>query len=282
VVSRVWLLAVCALSGCGWKSDGLERLERLYPTKLPVIADAGSGPELDLGTPKCSGFDGRWAVRLVQQGTIAPIGEAWGMTVTDLFLADSTAQSFSLRFCDQQVAITTSGGATDLGRSKVSDVLQATLARNPVTLTLPGDGTFSASELVWLWGLKGVANPLTDILPNKDNFAGDVRVWDQDDDGKPGVTLGILAPAGDRYMVRRAVWTFGPGKLTFDNQWISGPLTSAITESGLDATNALLLTAAPITPKAAGTVYQLRCVGPTYSCASLAADQLRLFKEAPR
>ena len=83
-------------------------------------------------------------------------------------------------------------------------------------------------------------------------------------------------------MVRRAVWSFAPGKLTFDNQWITGSLSSAITERGLDATNSALLTAAPITPTAEGTVYQLRCVGSTYSCASLSADHALLFKDAPR
>jgi hypothetical protein len=270
------------LCSCGWKSDGLERLEELYPTKAPVIPDAGSTAVIDLGTPKCSGFDGTWAVRLVQKGNISPIGEAWGMVVTDLFLADSAGQTFSLRFCDQQVAITTTTAATDLGRSKVSAELQATLARSPVVLALPGDGTFRATDLVWLWGLTGLASPLTDALPNKDNYAGDARVWDQDSDGKPGVTLGILAPAGDRYMVRRAVWSFAPGKLTFDNLWITGALSAAITESGLDATNALLLTPAPITPKAEGSVYQLRCVGSTYSCGALAVDHPQLFKDAPR
>ena len=281
-MKRAAVFVALLLTGCGWKSDGLERLEALYPTVVPVVPDAGPAGAVDLGTPQCSGFDGKWAVRLVQKGTISPLGEAWGMVVTDLFLADSSAQTFSLKFCDQQTAITTSGGSTDLGRSKVSPLLQATLAKNPITLALPGDGTFKVDSLVWLWGLKNVVHPLTDVLPNKDDYPTDVRVWDQDDDGKPGVTLQILAPAGDRYMVRRAVWSFAPGKLTFDNQWITGMLSSTITESGLDSTNALLLTAAPISPKTEGTVYQLRCVGSTYTCASLSAEHPQVFKDAPK
>ena len=279
---RLATLLAVLLAGCGWKSDGLERLEALYPTKAPVVPDAGTMGPLDLGTPKCSGFDGTWAVRLVQNATIAPLGEPWKLAVTDLFLAESVGQTFSLRFCDQQTAITTSGGASDLGRSRVPDALRAALARTPVTLTLPGDGTFRAENLVWLWGLESLPSPLTAALPDKDNHLGDPRVKDQDGDGKPGVTLEIIVPAGARYMVRRAIWTFAPGKLTFDNQWITGPLTSAITESGLDATNPLLLTPAPLTPKPEGTVYQLRCVGQTVTCASLAAEHGPLFKDAPR
>ncbi len=280
MVKAALLFTLLGAVGCGWKSDGLERLEAQYPTRILVVPDAGNHPTIDIGTPQCSGFDGTWAVRLVQKGTIAPLGEAWGIGVTDLFLADSKAQSLSLRFCDQQVEITTSGGATDLGRSKVPEALQLALARTPVTLALPGDGTFRADGLVWLWGIRSAS--ATDALPNKDNHTSDARMWDQDNDGKPGVTLKILAPTGDRYMVRRAVWSFAPGNLTFDNQWITGSLTSAITESGLDATNALLLTPAPITAKPAGTGYQLRCVGSTYTCASLAVDYPRLFKDAPR
>ena len=261
------------LAGCGWKSDGLERLELLYPTVVPTIPDAGPTTDVDLGTPDCSGFDGRWAVRLVQKGTIAPLGPPpWSMTVTDLFLAESTNQAFTLRFCDQQVAIDTGSGQTDLGRSEVPGPLRDALARAPLTVTFPSDA-------VWLWGIRNLANPKTDALPTKDNFTGDARVWDEDGDGKPGVSLKILAPAGEASMVRRAAWSFAAPKLTFDNQWITGALSSQISESRLEATNALLLTVAPITPKSA--VYQLRCVGPTFGCASLAAEHPRVFQAAP-
>lgn len=278
------LLFLVLLCGCGWKSDGLERLEMLYPTKPAVVPDSGEPQQIDLGTPRCTGLDGRWAVRLTQRGTIDPLGTnmPWGMTVTDLFLADSTAQGIALRFCDQQVAITNSGGASDLGRSKVPAALQQVLNATPVNVPLPGDGTFRAQDVVWTWGLKGLTDPLNEVLPAKDTYVGDARVWDQDDDGRPGTTLQILSPPGDRAMVRRAIWTFGAGKLTFDNQWLTGTLTAAITESGLQSSNSLLLTVAPITPKADGTVYQLRCVGPSYSCASLSAEHGQVFKNAPK
>ncbi len=268
--------------GCGWKSDGLARLEEQYPTPPVVVIDAGMGRVVDVGTPKCSGFNGKWAVRLVQNGTIAPLGEPWKIVVNDLFLADSDGQSFSFRFCDQQTSISTSGGATDLGRTRVPDALKASVGRYPIQIPLPGNGTFAASNILWFWGLKNLTLPATEDLPTKDNYTGDPRVWDEDEDTKPGVTLQVLAPMGDRYMVRRSIWTFAPGKLTFDNLWITGALTSVINENGLGATNTLLLTPAPITGKAEGTVYQLRCVGETYSCASLSKDATDLFKDAPR
>jgi hypothetical protein len=278
---RALTFATVLLCACGWKSDGLARLEELYPTPVPPSLDAGPITVIDIGTPKCSGFEGRWAMRLVQNGTISPVGEEWKIQVNDLFLADSDGLSFSLRFCDQQSQITTPSGATDLGRTKASDVMKTAIAKTPIQIPLPSNGTFGATNIVWTWGLRGLTAPLTEVLPTKDNYTTDARVWDQDEDGKPGVTLQVVAPAGDRYMVRRSVWNFATGKLTFDNQWISGTLDSVISENGLGATNMLLLTPAPITPKAEGTRYEIRCVGETYTCASLSKDSVQLFRDAP-
>jgi hypothetical protein len=276
----VLALGVVAAS-CGWKSDGLERLEELYPTPEPV--DAGSGP-VDIGTPMCTGYGGNWAVRLVQKATIAPLGQPWNMTLIDLFLAQKSqaGTSMDLRFCNQDVTIVASGQSTDLGKTQVPAALQTALYAAPLSVPLPSDGTFHASDLPWLWGLKDLANPLTDPLPTKDNYVGDPRVVDQDTDTKPGVTMHILSPMGDRYMVRRAVFSFANGTLSLDNQWLTGGLTSRIDESALGASVSLLLTPAPITVLADGTVYEFRCVGATYTCESLARDHRLVFKDAPK
>jgi hypothetical protein len=272
-------LGVVAAS-CGWKSDGLERLEELYPTPVPV--DAGSGP-VDIGTPMCSGYGGNWAVRLVQNSTIAPLGQPWKMTLIDLFLAQksSAGTAMELRFCNQDVSIIASGQSTNLGKTEVPAALKNALYQAPLAVPLPSDGTFHAEDLPWLWGLQNLANPLTDPLPTKDNYMGDPRVVDQDADTQPGVTMHILSPQGDRYMVRRAVFTFANGTLSLDNQWLTGALTSRIDESALGATNNLLLTPAPITVLEEGTEYEFRCVGATYTCESLARDHAEVFKNAP-
>ncbi|MEW6435166.1 MAG: hypothetical protein AB1730_27005 [Myxococcota bacterium] len=284
---RNWLglatsLAVLALaSSCGWKSDGLERLEELYPT--PKLMDGGTGP-VDIGTPNCSGLDGTWAVRLVQGATISPLGAPWDMTLIDLFLArkSSAGTEMELRFCNQDVTIVASGQATNLGKTEVPAALKTALYDAPLKVPLPGDGTFEASNLAWLWGLENLADPLTDPLPTRDNYLGDPNVVDQDGDSQPGVTMRILSPPGDRYMVRRAVLSFAKGDLSLNNQWLTGALSSRIDESALGATNNLLLTPAPITVNADGTKYQLRCVGQTYTCASLERDHRAVFRDAPQ
>lgn len=285
--SRQALFAAFALTltGCGWKSDGLARLDQLGPPPSPAApSDTGSHGPIDLGAPACRGLAGNWAVMLVEPGTISPVGEPWKLTVTNLFLARTEvgAASTQLTFCDQVTRIVTSGGQTDLGRSKVPEALRAALAKAPLVLPLPGDGTFAATDQVWLWGLTGLAHALTDPLPTQADFAADARVWDQDGDGNPGVTLNILAPAGDRYMVRRARWSFAPARLTLDNAWLTGALTASIEESALGASTPVLLTPAPITPRADGALYAFRCVGATYTCPALAQDYAGLFQDAPR
>jgi hypothetical protein len=274
-------VALAFASSCGWRSDGLERLEQLYPSPKPV--DAGEAA-FDLGSPRCSGLDGRWAVRLVQDATIAPLGAPWKMTIIDLFVAQRSASSaaMELRFCNQDVSILASGQATNLGRTEVPAALKAALAATPLAVPLPGDGTFRADELAWLWGLQGLSQPLTEPLPTRGDFMGDARVVDEDGDGQPGVTLRIVSPMGDRQMVRRAALTFQQGTLSLNNQWLTGGLTSRIDESALGASNNLLLTPAPITVNADGTRYQLRCVGEAFTCAALERDHVAIFKDAPR
>jgi len=285
MVSSRHLLTILALgvvaASCGWKTDGLERLDELYPP--PPETDGGTGP-IDIGTPMCSGYGGNWAVRLVQEASISPLGQPWKMTLIDLFLAQKSqaGTEMELRFCNQDVSIIASGQSTNLGKTEVPQALRSALYQAPFKVPLPSDGTFHAEDLVWLWGLQNLANPLTDPLPTKDNYLGDARVVDQDTDTQPGVTMHILSPMGDRYMVRRAVFTFATGALSLDNQWLTGDLTSRIDESALGATNNLLLTPAPITVKAEGTVYEFRCVGATYTCDSLARDHRQVFADAPK
>lgn len=295
---RVVALIALALSpACGWKADGMSRLDELG---APAYTPASNGPTVptgpvDIGTPDCTNLGGRWAVRLVQPGDIQPLGyDIWKLTVNDLFLADIDAAGTTLtlgQYCDQQsVLVQQNGQPVDIGKTEAPQALLDALTASALTIPLPGDGTVAASGVVWLWGLHNVTAPLTDPLPNASNYQGDDRVWDQDGDGNPGVTLRIVSfpGPGSRFMVRRATWTLAPSKLSFDNASITGTLTQHIEESVigslLDQTgkpNNNLSTAAPITPRTAGSVYQMRCVGTTYTCASLAQDQAALFAGAP-
>lgn len=276
------LVVALGAASCGWETDGLARLESLYPTPQP--RDAGPSGPVDIGTPACNGLDGDWAVRLVQKGTITPLLEPWDITLNDLFLARRSADgtAMELRFCDQAVDILASGQPSTMGQTEMPAALKTALFQAPLSVPLPGDGSFEASEVVWLWGLSGLDDVKNGALPDKSNYASSPYVIDEDSDGKPGVTVHVLSPLGDRHMVRRAVLSFAHGKLSLNNQWLTGTLASRIDESALSATSALLMTPAPITIDPAATVYQLRCVGPTFSCDALAAQHAAVFQDAPR
>jgi hypothetical protein len=288
------LVASLLFSACGWKSDGLARLEELYPT--PAGMDAG--PLVPLCTmpddpaaaavqqsATCTGLTaGKWAVRLVQFGSINPSNMGpWNLTLADHFLAVPSAdkKSLELSFCAQNSTLTKlDGSPVALGATKMPDLTRVAIGKTPLLLPLPGDGTFHAVDVVWLWGVRGLANPLTDELPTDPN---DAHVWDQDGDSNPGVTVHVLNPEGDRYMARRSVFGFAPATIAADFGWIAGPLTSAVTEHALAASVSVLKTVAPITVRTeCDSVYQLRCVEAGYTCDQLITDAAALFRDAPR
>lgn len=274
-------LVVAFSASCAMKSDGLERLEELYPTPQPKVENPDA-PD-DLGTPMCTGLGGNWAVRLVQPATIAPLGEPWDLELYDLFLAklSSDGTAMELRFCNQDVTIYADGQQQTLGQPKTPQALKDALYATPLLLPVT-DGALTAPELAWLWGVKDLSDPLNDALPTKQTYQSDTHVFDQDSDSHPAVTVDVVSPAGQRYMVRRAKLTFGASKLTLNNQWVTGALTSKVEEIALGASSTLLETAAPLTMKDGQSAYQFRCVGAAYTCASHTRDHRIIFKDAPK
>jgi hypothetical protein len=120
-----------------------------------------------------------------------------------------------------------------------------------------------------------MADPLTDPLPTEPD---DPRVWDQDEDGHPGVTIKVLQPPGYRYMVRRAVWTIKPATITPGASRIEGTLDFTIDEGavGHDGPNSLA-TIIPIVPDADGGTYTLVRTTEYYSCQQLLAEYPGIF-----
>ncbi len=287
-------LAALLAAGCGWESDGLARLEELYPTPeeppvepkpvdrcaLPNDAEGSVAPG---GTCDAGLASGRWAVRFVEYGSMKPMGSPWDLRLTDLFLAQPSAdkKSVELTFCDQLSHLAQpSGTAVEMGKTKMSAKTREALGKTKLVLPLDANGAFSAQDVAWVWGAKGLANPATDAMPSK---ASDPLLWDEDQDGNPGVTVQVMNPAGYRFMARRSVFDFASGKASADGRYVTGTLTFAITENAVGATNALLLTVAPITARSECTnVYQLRCVDPGYTCDQLIADHTKLFRDAPK
>ncbi len=283
--------ALLASLSCGWKSDGLERLEELYPTPV-VQPDAGPPPDPcpmpdDDGLPAVETTGscpdglatGRWAVRMVQFGKMSPAGTPWRLTLADHFLAEAGAdgQALELTFCSQSSSLTKfDGSPVSLGVNSMPDKTRKAIGATPLVLPLSG-GSFASGEVAWLWGVKDLADPVNDALPTDKE---DPHVWDQDEDGHPGVTVDVVNPNGSRYMARRSRWSFGQASVT--SEWATGALTFAVNENALDASNALLKTVAPISVRSeCASLYQLRCVDASYTCEQVNANAKALWREAP-
>ena len=264
-IVAVIMLALFFLSSCGWKADGNARLEEQYPTPGDEDEDQSEIPELELDGNEAETLGGVWAMQMVLPGTISPLIDPWDIILTNLFIAtiDEEESTLSLRFCDQIVEL--EGAVGDIGKTEVPDALKEALGNTPIEIELPGDLSLPAKKLGWPWGVT-LDDPINDKIADID--AEDNRVFDQDDDDLPGVTMRVLSPAGERYMVRRAVWDMAAGDVSEDLQWIHGTLDFRVDEVAIGASSSLLETVAPITPSEAGGTFALRRM----SAADIAAD----------
>ncbi|MBM4352453.1 MAG: hypothetical protein FJ109_01445 [Deltaproteobacteria bacterium] len=270
------------LSSCDWRSDGAARLEELYPVPEVIIEDIVI-PEVDLGDiGTAEGLGGWWVMRIEEHGTMPLVGK---INLTDLFVVRVPADGgkAELAFCEQIVDLPESGG---LGATQMPDALKTALGEVKLELSLDAEAlSLKAQKLAWTWGIQGMKDPFGDPLPTKPD---DPLVWDQDGDGNPGVTMHVLAPEGDRYMVRREVLDFAAGTLTEDGQWLAGKLEFDIDEGAVGYKGSeTLMKVVPITAVEGGNVYHLRRVGSDpdaespYDCSKLVTEHLGVFQGAP-
>jgi hypothetical protein len=217
---------------------------------------------------------------MVEFAYISPIGSQWNLRLTDYFVATTDGTSMQLQFCDEAPTLTKPDGTpVTLGASHLHAGTAAAIGTLPLVLT-PAT-PFSVPQTPWLWGVHAemLANPATDPLPTSPT---DPAVWDQDNDGQPGVTEDISNPDGHQYQAHRDVWTLGAGNAT-DPNWLTGPLTFSVEQVVLDADNAQLKIATPINVLSkCQSVYQMRCVDESITCETLLANASTLFKGAPK
>lgn len=87
-------------------------------------------------------------------------------------------------------------------------------------------------------------NPANDVLPTS---ADDSRVWDQDQDGKPGITVSVSGfISGDIYVVQRTINSYS-GTITNDDNF-EGLIHEHGEQNVLDATNPMLSQNIPTQP----------------------------------
>ena len=154
----------------------------------------------------------------------------------------------------------------------------ATAATDPIVPT---------QILTWDWGLKD----LGDAVPTE---ASDPRVWDQDADGNPGISLAVDVTmkdagtgedvpflSGQRYMAKRLTLELAGGALSADGRWIVGELDWSVEEVSYGADNNLLAESVPIDPTGVGDRFEMRRITGETDCAALIASHEALFAGVP-
>ena len=266
---------------CNWKSDGEARLKTLFPVQKVVPEDLYI-PDVHLQDVDEEGLGGRWVMEMRLPGSMdLPLFGQSALLLVNHFVADIEpgGTKVSLTFCKQTALLDAAG----MGDSEMPPETAAAIGLTPVLLALEGEAGIAAQKTAWTWGLKEMENPLTDAIPTT---VPDPLVWDQDSDGHDGVTLHVLEPKGERYMVRRAVWDMTAAPLSEDGNWMEGTLAYTVDEAavGYDGPSQLG-TIVPVVPSPEGGTYRLRRVGAAgstdYDCAKLEEEHLAVFGKWP-
>jgi hypothetical protein len=172
-----------------------------------------------------------------------------------------------------QVKSQSTGGVS----STIGDAIPRSVPPQARPLLLQQDGEvirWQRPETITLLGVN-LDDASGEPLPTT---AEDPRVWDQDGDGKPGITVrisGLLS--GDIYMVQRQTATY-TGTLQEEGR-LEGYVVEAVEDSVLGATNALLNKNLPRQQHAdpERSRVQLRRLAPGYDCDRLVQEAPTLF-----
>lgn len=284
MVGRILTLGlIVGLCGCNWKADGAARLKQLYPQDdlISVTEPVDMVAEFDLpDTPYVPGPDiqlndlwGYYVVKMELPGTMEffPGNPPYDLLLTNLFVASWSDDGLEWQYCTQKAFLDAGG----LGETEMLPDTDAAIGQAFITLESAEGIGIVDQKVAWTWGIKGMEDPLNDPLPTE---ADDPLVWDQDEDGNPGVTIKVLQPSGFRYMVRRAVWEFKPATVEAGATRLDGMLDFSVDEGavGHDGPNSLS-TIIPIVPDAKGGTYTMVRTDEYYSCQQLLDEYSELF-----
>ncbi len=219
-------------SGCNWETDGADIVGDLdYDKGATEIADEAEPAELsELGDTAGSQT---YAIKETQEVLTDVLGDGSlmkPMTITTFFVGTLDGTKLSRKTCS--IKMTEIMTKTTTYSQKTAESLDVP----DISAFIDGSGKVTVANHVWLWGYRA-DNPLTDSVPADKT---DSRIYDQDDDGKIGVTVTVMnangTPFGDRYMVQRSVKNYD-GQKSADGEWIEGTMNFVIEGYSLGATN---------------------------------------------
>lgn len=286
IFCRALLVAAVLLSSCTWKADGPARIERLNPTSVVDIVDVtpevAIAPDLKVDMKKTDGvapdihvndFWGSYVVEMNLPATmeLVPGFPPYALLLTNLFVASWSDDGLDWTYCTQVAFLDADG----TGATEMLPETDAALGKAPLYLETADGVGIADQSVVWTWGIQGMEDPFKDPLPSDPD---DPLVWDQDEDGNPGVTVKVLIPKGFRHMVRRAVWNIHPPEILSGGQRLEGSVGFKVDESavGYDG-DKLLMTLVDIVPDEGGGTYTMVHTDEYYSCEQLLAEYPGIF-----
>ena len=232
-----------------------------------------------VGTPVAKGsLAGTWA-QAVLFATIVPIpvlGDRNGggrstRLVTRVWNAKEDRYDETFLRCTNQV-FDVEGAKTvvlDETLAKIAPVLHTSHAAHSA-------GTYQSDTIVDLWGVRNLPDPIETPLPTPANYTvppQSDQIWDEDEDGKPGVTIYMRgAISGKLYVVKRTVYSFDGTIVAPDR--IAGLVTSTRAESNsVDSTVAWMkgTGASRPNPDPLESWFEMVRLEPGATCESVAA-----------
>lgn len=220
-------------------------------------------------------INGIWAAKMVTSGVaeVPVVGESQSDTVSILRM-DISSDGQNLTVLTETCDVTIEGEAAG-----VSPVIPDALV-NSLPITERG-GTFVDGNLVLptIYEVRGAQNfddLRNDPLPED---AEDPRVYDQDGDGNPGITVSVEGfISGDIYLVQRSSNAL-VGSQTDDGR-VEGRVTWSDEQSVLGASNELLVTLQPQAEPNSdpdASYFEMVSVESTVDCATIASQEGSLF-----
>lgn len=229
---------------------------------------SASGQDGAAGVPDLAG---RWAmVQVMPALTSLPVGGGVELTTIALALVDieQVGTSLVLRdlYCSTDVRM-----SPGVAASRVPEAFVASLSPAPRAASLElrdGEWRLVQPLMVEVRGAV-LGDPIYDPLPTD---SADPRVWDQDGDGHPGLTVGVTVAglvSGDTYVVQRLEFSL-QGRVC-DRDTVYGWMNWTSEQNVVAATSWLLRMSYEYRPHPdpARSVFVMRRIDPSCACTSV-------------
>lgn len=235
--------------------------------------DAGASTDTDGTNPSDDGLSGVWAQLTVMSSLskVPIIGQVTTATKTiQKVVISGTAPNYTVRSTPCKVDMESSSSSV---KTVVPDAFVRGLVTTERTLST-GENTFNMPSF---WEARGVrlANVETDALPTDKN---DSRIFDQDGDGKPGMTVRITGIiSGDVYVIQRGATALS-GAL--NNERLDGLMVWTDEQVVLGSDNSILESNQPeskVDPKPENSFFLTTRLSSDLSCEAIVQQADTLF-----